>query len=299
MRLEIHIEITYSIVKKKEFEHPYECLNSFFYLIDQCDEVRHRKEGIMKVKINASGIENPLQFLEQMGYKDPKELEKGVYQVKCLGMDNPSVSLLDKLDIKYSKLITQLREEKGLSLEALSNIMLITPTKLASVENGTSWFSDSEINLCANVLGASVNGLKDGLIKPKVQTEMLYQGLSNFRNAMKVLQTQTFMLEAIQQINPPDRYFVQYKEEEKAHDNIHGYVIYDEQLRDLVKDESGAVRTFSNAKDALDAARTMELEYKLSELDRAQEEKIQGEIPKVKQEEADFQSNITEKAPTM
>lgn len=219
----------------------------------------------MKIEFveNETGkISDILAYLDESGYHKPQYVGENIYEVDTVGMDLPEIRPLEPLNV-YGELITELRTEKEMSVEDLANIMLITPERLEKIETGRGWFSDSELNICANVLGVSAQGLKQGQRREKINPELIDQTFQefviHFREAQK---SQAFMLEVLQELAPPVRYSAKYESPETMPQlQEYGFAVYDNKEEALVCNSEGTVQFYATAKEALDAAREMDRNY--------------------------------------
>ena len=154
---------------------------------------------------------------------------------------------------QYGKIIERLRSENGISQDTLANILLINTDTLQAVEKGTEQLSDSQLNMCANIFDVSKFALENGEIRPRIKRAELQFNLDKLLEQYKeAVKSQSYMLEAIQQAAPPERYEARYSELQEYY--IQGYFV-------PVK--------YDTAKEALDAARRMDEFYKNATLDKS------------------------------
>ena len=161
---------------------------------------------------------------------------------------------------QYGKIIEMLRSEHGISQDTLANILLINTDTLQAVEKGTAQLSDSQLNMCANIFDVSKFALKNGEIRPRVKRAELQFNLDKLLEQYKeAVKSQSYMLEAIQQAAPSERYEARYSELQEYY--IQGYFVYDTLTEDFVRDKDNFPVKYDTAKEALDAARQMDELY--------------------------------------
>lgn len=161
---------------------------------------------------------------------------------------------------QYGKIIEMLRSEHGISQDTLANILLINTDTLQAVEKGTAQLSDSQLNMCANIFDVSKFALENGEIRPRVKRAELQFNLDKLLEQYKeAVKSQSYMLEAIQQAAPPERYEAKYSELQEYY--IQGYFVYDTLTEDFVRDKDNFPVKYDTAKEALDAARQMDELY--------------------------------------
>ena len=123
------------------------------------------------------------------------------------------------------------------------------------MEQGKSWFTDTELNMCANVFGVSPNALKFGDIVPRLMT--VDEKLAEVRNKISdAIKSQNDLLKIIQEFDKPNRYTAE------VYGNVPdvsiGFAIYDSVNDDYVRNEAGAVILYDTARDALIEVRNLE-----------------------------------------
>jgi len=161
---------------------------------------------------------------------------------------------------QYGKIIERLRSEHGISQDTLANILLINTDTLQAVEKETAQLSDSQLSMCANIFDVSKFALKNGEIRPRVKRAELQFNLDKMLEQYKeAVKSQSYMLEAIQQAAPPERYEAKYSELQEYY--IQGYFVYDTLTDDFVRDKDNFPVKYDTAKEALDAARHMDELY--------------------------------------
>lgn len=113
----------------------------------------------------------------------------------------------------YGNLIEKLRTIHNISQDTLANILLINTDTLQAVEKGTAQLSDSQLNMCANIFDVSKFALENGEIKPRIKRAELQFNLDKLLEQYnEAVKSQSYMLEAIQQAVPPERYEAKYSE---------------------------------------------------------------------------------------
>lgn len=173
---------------------------------------------------------------------------------------------------KYGGLIEKLRITHNISLDALANILLVNTDTLNAVENGKAQLSDSQLNMCSNIFDVSKFALENGEIRPRIKHAELQFNLDRLMEQYREsLESQAFMLEAIQELTPAKRYKAQYSDL-KGYD-VYGYFVYDTQKEEIVKDENNQPVKYDTAKEALEAARRLDELYKEKQLDIEMESK--------------------------
>ena len=161
---------------------------------------------------------------------------------------------------QYGKIIERLRSEHGISQDTLANILLINTDTLQAVEKGIVQLSDSQLSMCANIFDVSKFALENGEIRPRVKRAELQFNLDKLLEQYKeAVKSQSYMLEAIQQAAPPERYEAKYSELQEYY--IQGYFVYDTLTEDFVRDKDNFPVKYDTAKEALDAARQMDELY--------------------------------------
>ena len=161
---------------------------------------------------------------------------------------------------QYGKIIERLRSEHGISQDTLANILLINTDTLQAVEKGTVQLSDSQLSMCANIFDVSKFALENGEIRPRIKRAELQFNLDKLLEQYKeAVKSQSYMLEAIQQAAPPERYEAKYSELQEYY--IQGYFVYDTLTEDFVRDKHNFPVKYDTAKEALDAARQMDELY--------------------------------------
>lgn len=169
---------------------------------------------------------------------------------------------------QYGKIIERLRSEHGISQDTLANILLINTDTLQAVEKGTVQLSDSQLSMCANIFDVSKFALENGEIRPRIKRAELQFNLDKLLEQYnEAVKSQSYMLEAIQQVAPPERYEAKYSELQEYY--IQGYFVYDTLTEDFVRDKDGFPIKYDTAKEALDAARRMDEFYKNATLDKS------------------------------
>ena len=169
---------------------------------------------------------------------------------------------------QYGKIIERLRSEHGISQDTLANILLINTDTLQAVEKGIVQLSDSQLSMCANIFDVSKFALENGEIRPRVKRAELQFNLDKLLEQYnEAVKSQSYMLEAIQQAAPPERYEAKYSELQEYY--IQGYFVYDTLTDDFVRDKDNFPVKYDTAKEALDAARRMDEFYKNATLDKS------------------------------
>lgn len=210
-------------------------------------KVEFKEKGI-------SGIDDVPEYLSFFGYKNPRLVSGNIYEVDSIGIDVPSVNVVGGIDNQYGKLIETLRIERNLTASDLANIMLVSENKIKAVEQGTSWFTDTELSMCANVFGVSANALKLGEIAPMrvAVDDKLAEIMEKMADAIN---SQNKLLELIQSIDEPARYRAQLYHNDNT---VVGFAVYDEIADDYIRNEVGTLMIFDTAKEALEEARRLE-----------------------------------------
>lgn len=161
----------------------------------------------------------------------------------------------------YGNLIEKLRTIHNISQDTLANILLINTDTLSKVEKGSAKLSDSQLNMCANIFDVSKFALENGEIRPRVKRAELQFNLDKLLEQYKeAVESQSYMLKAIQEAVPPERYTAQYSEMPEYY--IQGYFVLDTFTGDFVRDKDNFPVKYDTAKEALDAARHMDKSYK-------------------------------------
>lgn len=169
---------------------------------------------------------------------------------------------------QYGKIIERLRSEHGISQDTLANILLINTDTLQAVEKGIVQLSDSQLSMCANIFDVSKFALENGEIRPRIKrTELQFNLDKLLEQYNEAVKSQSYMLEAIQQAAPPERYEAKYSELQEYY--IQGYFVYDTLTDDFVRDKDNFPVKYDTAKEALDAARRMDEFYKNATLDKS------------------------------
>lgn len=169
---------------------------------------------------------------------------------------------------QYGKIIERLRSEHGISQDTLANILLINTDTLQAVEKGIVQLSDSQLSMCANIFDVSKFALENGEIRPRIKRAELQFNLDKLLEQYnEAVKSQSYMLEAIQQAAPPERYEAKYSELQEYY--IQGYFVYDTLTDDFVRDKDNFPVKYDTAKEALDAARRTDEFYKNATLDKS------------------------------
>lgn len=169
---------------------------------------------------------------------------------------------------QYGKIIERLRSEHGISQDTLANILLINTDTLQAVEKGIVQLSDSQLSMCANIFDVSKFALENREIRPRIKRAELQFNLDKLLEQYnEAVKSQSYMLEAIQQAAPPERYEAKYSELQEYY--IQGYFVYDTLTDDFVRDKDNFPVKYDTAKEALDAARRMDEFYKNATLDKS------------------------------
>ena len=177
---------------------------------------------------------------------------------------------------KYGGLIEKLRTTHSISQETLANILLITTDTLSNVERGKIQLTDSQLSMCSNIFDVSKFALENGEIRPRIKHAELQFNLDKLMEQYKeAMESQAFMLDIIQELNPYGRYKAQYSDIQEH--NVYGYFVYDTVKQDFVRDNSNMPVIFDTAKDALEAARKMDELYVTKETDKNISDKIKAE----------------------
>lgn len=91
----------------------------------------------------------------------------------------------------------------------------------------------------------------------------------------EAMESQAFMLDIIQELNPYERYKAQHSDIQEH--NVYGYFVYDTVKQDFVRDNSNMPVTYDTAKEALEAARKMNELYVTKEFDKNISDKSKAE----------------------
>lgn len=162
---------------------------------------------------------------------------------------------------KYGGLIEKLRAIHNVSQDVLANILLLDPDTMADVEQGKTLLSDSQLNICSNIFDVSKFALENGEIRPRIKHAELQFNIDRLLEQYKeTVESQSFMLEAIQEVTPYERYKAQYSDIKDSY--INGYFVFDELKNDFVRDKDNFPVKYDTAKEALEAARRMDELYK-------------------------------------
>lgn len=122
--------------------------------------------------------------------------------------------------------------------------------------------------MCANIFDVSKFALENGEIRPRIKRAELQFNLDKLLEQYnEAVKSQSYMLEAIQQAAPPERYEAKYSELQEYY--IQGYFVYDTLTEDFVRDKDNFPVKYDTAKEALDAARQMDELYKNATLDKS------------------------------
>ena len=168
----------------------------------------------------------------------------------------------------YGNLIEKLRTIHNISQDTLANILLINTDTLQAVEKGTAQLSDSQLNMCANIFDVSKFALENGEIRPRIKRAELQFNLDKLLEQYnEAVKSQSYMLEAIQQAVPPERYEAKYSELQEYY--IQGYFVYDTLTDDFVRDKDNFPIKYDTAKEEFDDARQMDELYKNAALDKS------------------------------
>ena len=162
---------------------------------------------------------------------------------------------------KYGGLIEKLRAIHNVSQDVLANILLLDSDTMADVEQGKTLLSDSQLNICSNIFDVSKFALENGEIRPRIKHAELQFNIDRLLEQYKEsVESQSFMLEAIQEVTPYERYKAQYSDIKDSY--INGYFVFDELKNDFVRDKDNFPVKYDTAKEALEAARRMDELYK-------------------------------------
>lgn len=177
---------------------------------------------------------------------------------------------------KYGDLIEKLRTTHNISQETLANILLINTDTLSNVERGKIQLTDSQLSICSNIFDVSKFALENGEIRPRIKHAELQFNLDKLMEQYKeAMESQAFMLDIIQKLNPYERYKAQYSDIQEH--NVYGYFVYDTVKQDFVRDNSNMPVTYDTAKEALEAARKMNELYVTKEFDKNISDKSKAE----------------------
>lgn len=177
---------------------------------------------------------------------------------------------------KYGDLIEKLRTTHNISQETLANILLINTDTLSNVERGKIQLTDSQLSICSNIFDVSKFALENGEIRPRIKHAELQFNLDKLMKQYKeAMESQAFMLDIIQELNPFERYKAQYSDIQE-HD-IYGYFVYDTVKQDFVRDNSNMPAIYDTAKEALEAARKMDELYVTKEFEKNISDKSKAE----------------------
>ncbi len=193
---------------------------------------------------------------------------------------------------KYGGLIEKLRTIHNISQETLANILLITTDTLSNVERGKIQLTDSQLSMCSNIFDVSKFALENGEIRPRIKHAELQFNLDKLMEQYKeAMESQAFMLDIIQELNPYVRYKAQYSDIQEH--NVYGYFVYDTVKQDLVRDNSNIPIIYDTAKEALEAARKMDELYLTKEVDKNISDK-----PKAENKDNDVTESVTQQETT-
>lgn len=162
---------------------------------------------------------------------------------------------------KYGGLIEKLRAIHNVSQDVLANILLLDSDTMADVEQGKTLLSDSQLNICSNIFDVSKFALENGEIRPRIKHAELQFNIDRLLEQYKeTVESQSFMLDAIQEVTPYERYKAQYSDIKDSY--INGYFVFDELKNDFVRDKDNFPVKYDTAKEALESARRMDELYK-------------------------------------
>ena len=162
---------------------------------------------------------------------------------------------------KYGGLIEKLRAIHNVSQDVLANILLLDSDTMADVEQGKTLLSDSQLNICSNIFDVSKFALENGEIRPRIKHAELQFNIDRLLEQYKeTVESQSFMLDAIQEVTQYERYKAQYSDIKDSY--INGYFVFDELKNDFVRDKDNFPVKYDTAKEALEAARRMDELYK-------------------------------------
>lgn len=162
---------------------------------------------------------------------------------------------------KYGGLIEKLRAIHNVSQDVLANILFLDSDTMADVEQGKTLLSDSQLNICSNIFDVSKFALENGEIRPRIKHAELQFNIDRLLEQYKeTVESQSFMLDAIQEVTPYERYKAQYSDIKDSY--INGYFVFDELKNDFVRDKDNFPVKYDTAKEALEAARRMDELYK-------------------------------------
>lgn len=177
---------------------------------------------------------------------------------------------------KYGGLIEKLRTTHNISQETLANILLINTDTLSNVERGKIQLTDSQLSICSNIFDVSKFALENGEIRPRIKHAELQFNLDKLMEQYKeAMESQAFMLDIIQELNPYERYKAQYSDIQEH--NVYGYFVYDTVKQDFVRDNSNMPAIYDTAKEALEAARKMDELYVTKEFEKNISDKSKAE----------------------
>ena len=215
----------------------------------------------MQVKVNET-LSNPVETLKFCGYDNPVQLDGNIYNVDSIGVAMDAIEVLTSEKNKYGELITKLREEKGMSLETLSDILVMSPERLAAIEDGTAYMSPSELSMCGSIFNISSEALKKGQIENPLdmQREINNSVIDILASA---IESQNELLEYIYK-DDFERFQVKTRIDNDAASIKYGYAVYDTETDSFVADEKGAMIICDNFEDAFNLA--AEKEYALDEV---------------------------------
>ena len=159
----------------------------------------------------------------------------------------------------YSAIISEVRKEKGLTVEDMERITLTR--NITQIEAGTEKLTDMQINLFANVLGLSAEALKQGIRKDRKDAAGY---LDVFKRQLQEAQTsEAYFLNAIQEMSKPERFVANIQDKNISESGY--YYIFDKKEQHIVTDKNGNPQMYKSAIEALKAATELEQKFKTEE----------------------------------
>ena len=191
------------------------------------------------------------EMLAYLGYRDAVREEEGRYAVSRLGVPHPEIVRETDMRKQQGEALKALRKAAGMEKGSLARRMMADVSFVEKLENGSAELSDTELLLAANLYQARKDALSRGAVeKQPLDVERELERCRMLLSRMKdILHEQ---IEKVESFTGNKRFFV------KPAEDIDVYLIFDASAMDFVKGAGGKALAFTEARDALEAARSLE-----------------------------------------
>lgn len=191
------------------------------------------------------------KMLAYLGYRDIVKEEEGRYAVSRLGVPHPEIVRETDVRKQQGEALMEVRKEAGMGREMLARRLMADVSFVEDLERGAAELSDAELALAANLYQVRKDALSRGAVEK--QTPDIERELERCRMLLSRMKKNLYeQIEKAETFTGNKRFFV------KPAADIDVYLIFDASAMDFVKGPGGKALAFTEAEEALDAARSLE-----------------------------------------